>query len=187
MSEAKVYALEQLYQDQHPDLVIDTIPALLAWIPGTSKAKRRAPFRFSVGWQAQSHQVDVRWTLAELSRRDPGVEASAARMLSGMTPHREHVTQLAAYGLAMVALSIFLPGRRVLQYRCNRAPDLLLSLDPTDPSGVEVSGRARGGNPELDRIHAEKLPGLLRLGASEVWLSLWCASPRLGRHVKVLG
>lgn len=58
---------------------------------------------------------------------------------------------------------------------------------PTDPSGVEVSGRARGGNPELDRIHAEKLPGLLRLGASEVWLSLWCASPRLGRHVKVLG
>ena len=38
------YALEQLYADQSADIVCDTIPAVLAWVPGATEARARQPF-----------------------------------------------------------------------------------------------------------------------------------------------
>jgi len=49
---ARSYALETLYRDQPPDLVIDTIPALLAWLPPSSTVTT-ATFRVRHGRRLQ--------------------------------------------------------------------------------------------------------------------------------------
>jgi hypothetical protein len=102
------------------------------------------------------------------------------------------VTQLAAYGLAFVAISVLMPGRRVLLMQRGVAPDLLFDTTPGALRGVEVAGRATGGRAALATVrngtpskrgtpddHAKAPQLQARIDLAEVHLSLWCGSPRV--------
>jgi hypothetical protein len=192
------YSLEQLYRDQDFDWVVDAVPAVLAWVPGATKLRRHQPFVFDVDHcpttaSSATHELlALTWSVDALLMHDPTVEHRAARLRAGRTAHREHVTEVAAYGLALAAISVFMPGRRVVGYEKGTAPDILFDAAPTARRGVEVAGRSRGGRSALDRI-AAGAPGdpgkRSRLSAdpdiAEAHLSLWCNAPRLSMLCKV--
>ncbi len=180
-----VYALEQLFTDQDNDFVIDCIAPVLAWVPGKSKAKSRQPFKFPVdhvvGGKTTHLRLALTWDMTALAKRVPGVEDHARRLRERTSAQREHVTELATYGLSLVAISVLLPGRRVVGYMQGAAPDILLDVTPKQLRGVEAAGRSRGGENALLAIRTDKVPGLLgRSDITEVHLSLWCASARHG-------
>ena len=58
------YPLDQLYIDQDPDWVVDTVPAMLAWLPGTRETARQ-PVRIdldyvsSMGRAFRAHRLDA--------------------------------------------------------------------------------------------------------------------------------
>lgn len=106
--------------------------------------------------------------------------------------HREHLTETAAYGLALAAVSALLPGRRVVAYSFYAAPDLLFDATPDALRGVEVAGRTTGGTSALALVRdgddrtPGKIAGLLAApGIAEAYLALWCARPRQGELSKV--
>lgn len=193
------YPLEQLYTDQDFDWVVDTVPGVLAWVPGHAKERHRQPFRFTVHHQptpdgrTEVLQLSLRWDVRKLAAHDSAVRERAARMRAGRTAQREHVTELAAYGLALVAISVFLPGRRVVSMRKGLPPDLLLDVTPGALRGVEVSGRSQGGLRVLGELREGAGAGepgkqsllLARTDVAEAWLSLWCASPHVALMAKV--
>jgi hypothetical protein len=184
------YGLEKLFSDQDRDWVVDTIAPVLAWVPGKSIARKTQPFRFIVqqlaAGVATAVAIDLVWDEATLSGQVPGVLDHAERLRTGKSAQREHVTELAAYGLTFVAISSLMPGRRVVHMNKGVAPDILLDLTPTALKGVETAGRATGGKKALSRVRdgtggtQGKAPQLLaRADLAEVHLALWCASPRV--------
>jgi len=177
------YALEQLYADQDHDWVVDTIPAVLAWVPGKSAKTKRSPYRFALERRGPGgvteHELRLPWDLTALARHDPPARAKVRRYRSGRSVLAEHLTEVAAYGLALVAISVFMPGRRVQARRIFRAPDLLFDATAGALRGVEVAGRSRGGRAALVVVRDTKRPGLLASDdLVEVHLSLWSGSPR---------
>lgn len=190
------YALEKLFQDQDPDWVTDTVAPVLAWVPGKSKKKRTQPFRFSVNysWTKGSTNVliDLTWDTSKLEQLVPGVKGHARRLRTGRSAQREHVTELAAYGLTFVAISTLMPGRRVVHMQMGVAPDMLFDLTPAALRGVETAGRSKGGVSAL-RVVRDGTPAktgnpgkpgkaatlLARTDLAEIHLSLWCAAPRV--------
>ncbi|MCP3103747.1 hypothetical protein LZ198_33175 [Myxococcus sp. K15C18031901] len=194
------HPLERLYADQDFDWVVDTVPAVLAWVPAGARKRRRRPLRFTLHHQPASAPVSERlllrldWDLAQLEARDRALTERTARMRAGRTAQREHVTELAAYGLALVGISLLLPGRRVVSMRKGLPPDLLFDVTPGALRGVEVAGRSRGGLAALNALRlgsaaADDLgkQGVLRERRDivEAHLSLWCASPRVFVIAKV--
>jgi len=191
------YALEQLYTDQDRDWVIDAIPAILAWEPGTSKAKASQPFQFAVehtpaGGAMRIVAIDLTWDAAALAAHDATLADRAQRLRTGRTVQREHVTELAAYGLTFVAISVLMPGRRVKHMRKGLPPDILFDTTPGALRGVETAGRSTGGRAKLVAIRSGapathrraaslgKAPQLrARSDVAEAHLSLWCAAPRI--------
>jgi hypothetical protein len=178
--------LEQLYVDQDRDWVIDAVPAALAWIPGKTRQRRTQPFRFILRHRVSSRadvsqiEIDLTWSLDALRQGDPGVVEHAERMRAGRTAQREHVPELAGYALALVAISILMPGQRVVGWQRGLSPDIVLDATPDALRGVEVAARTKGGVRALDRVLGEKGPPLMERGdILEVHLSLWCASPRV--------
>lgn len=179
------YALERLFEDQDEGYVIDCIAPVLAWVPGRSQAKSRQPFVFpvdqSLGGKTTHFALALTWDVAVLAKRVPGVEAHTARLQANKSPQREHVTELAAYGLSLVAISVLFPGRRVVGYSQGAPPDILFDATPAALRGVEAAGRSRGGRRALLEVREEKLPALLaQVDIAEVHLSLWCKSARHG-------
>jgi len=183
------YALEELYSDQDYDWVVDTIPAVLAWVPGKSQRKNTQPFRFPlrhlVRNQTVSHELDLSWSTEKLLARDAEVLRRADRLRTGKTVHREHMTEVAAYGLTLVAISVLMPGRRVTGMNLGVAPDFLFDATPGRITGVETAGRSTGGWGALGRLAdgTRTEPGkraqlLARNDIAEVHLSLWCGSAR---------
>jgi hypothetical protein len=172
-------------------------PYLLAWLADVQGEQREYEFSVDVTRPAagipSEEVLALTWDFQQLAKRDGTLRQRVRRMRSGRTPHREHVTEVAAYGLALVAISVFLPGRRVVAWARHVAPDLLLDATPTARRGVEVAGRARGGRAALRAISegSGSVPGkalLLREDPeiAEAWLSLWCGSPAVAAmmHVK---
>ena len=104
------YALERLFVDQERDWVHDTIAPVLAWVPGQIRATRTQPFRFEIdhdsGRKMSKVYVDLHWDPHALERAIPGVQEHANRLRTGRSAQREHVTELAAYGLAFVAVDL---------------------------------------------------------------------------------
>jgi hypothetical protein len=182
------YALEKLYDDQLPDLVVDTIPALLAWLPASEgKEEPAAAYRVRLGRRSRRIVEEVlalSWNAAALVARDPGMVARTRRMREGMSAQREHVTELAAYALALVGISVWMPGRRAVAWSKRTRPDLLLDETPGSLRGVEVAGRTSGGLGAL-RVVLEgskkkrgKRAELLELpDVVEAHVSLWCGRP----------
>lgn len=190
------YSLERLFVDQNADLVHDTIAPMLAWIPGKSAAKRAQPFRFDVehirGAQRTLLFIDLSWNLNELEALVPGLRGHVRRLQSSRSAQREHITELAAYGLTFVAISVLMPGQRAKAFRKGSAPDILLDLTPGALRGVEAAGRSTGGKSVLLGVRngtpatrtTSKAAGkaaLLsaRTDLAEVHLSLWSGSPRI--------
>lgn len=191
------YALEQLYEDQDHDWIVDAIPAVLAWVPADRDGDEQ-PFVFDVAYTATAKRrappvrLALQWDLDKLAARDPEVRAKAERYRAGRTVHREHLAETAAYGLAFVSISVFLPGRRVVWMQRNVAPDILLDRTPGALRGVEVAGRATGGGAALRAARegtsevqgkAAQLRGMADV--AEAYLSLWCRSPRMAEMYKV--
>jgi hypothetical protein len=205
------YALEDVYVDQDPDLVVDSVPALLAWL---NYMNVKQPVRVSVAAPSVNAApiiLELTWNLVSLAAKDANVTSRADRMIAGRTSQREHVTELAAYLLAMVAISIFLPGQRVRDFRRGAAPDLLLDATPGALRGVEVAGRKGGGFSKLRTVRLgtparaarrskrngkrsakrrAAVPGkAAQLQAMsdvvEAHLSLWCASPLVSEFICV--
>ena len=190
------YWLEQLFADQDRDWVIETIAPVLAWVPGATGKERRQPFRFEVDHtQArviQQVELHLKWDDAVLEQLVPGVTEHARRLRDGRSAQREHVTELAAYGLTFVAISTLMPGRRVVHMQQGVAPDILFDVTPGALRGVETSGRGSGGRPALATVRNGTAPTKKKAGAAgkakilsaradltEVHLSLWCRSPRI--------
>ena len=192
------YALEQLYEDQPKNWVIDSVPAVLAWVPDRHTPLALGPHLFHVahipvvGGTERVVTVSLTWDLAELQRHDPSVVDRAARYRTGQTVHREQLVETAAYGLAFVAISVFLPGAQVVGMRVGVAPDILYDDTPGALRGIEAAGRSSGGRSALRavRLGSGKSPGktkgLLALpDVLEAHISLWCNSPRVSEMVKV--
>jgi hypothetical protein len=203
------YALEDLYIHQDRDLVAETIPAVLAWLNYTTVA---LPVRFQISVPSTGPGpvvLALTWDLTALEHQDPGVKQRAYRLLTGRSPQREHVAELAGYGLAMVAISILLPARRVVEYRRGLAPDLLLDNTPGALRGIEVAARKSGGfsalrtirmgtparftKPSRGRKRRRKRRAIkgkasqLRAmqDVTEAHLSLWCCTPQVSEFVQV--
>jgi hypothetical protein len=157
MTTPYAYALEQLLADQEHDLVADTIAPVLAWVPGKTTKRAAQPFVFELEHKlstapAKTVAIHLTWDVAKLQARIPGLAAHAERLKSGGSAQREHVPELAAYGLAFVAISVFMPGVRVLAFRKGLPPDLLFDVTPAALKGVEVAGRSTGGKASLRRV-----------------------------------
>jgi hypothetical protein len=191
------YALERLYEDQSPELVTDTIPAVLAWLapsgasepPAISFQVRSTPAAALV---AEEVRLLFAWNMGALEAHDPGVRARVERMRTRKTADREHVTELAAYGLALVGISLWMPGRRALAFREYAPPDILLDATDGAVRGVEVAGRSSGGFGALRivlegrRAKGGKRAELMnRPDIVEAHVSLWCARPRVSVMLQV--
>jgi hypothetical protein len=190
VSSPQTYALEQLYQDQDRDWVIGTIPAVLAWVPGGGR--RRQPYAFEIEHISASNgrprklSLAVGWSVEALERHDPRLRDDLRRMRAGRTVQREHIVELAGYGLALCAISVLLPGERVVDMERGRSPDFLFEASPASRRGVEVGCRTQGGWPTLRSVRKEKTTVLMRNRTlAEVHLSLWCGSPRVAEFHKV--
>ena len=150
------YSLENLYRDQEHDWVVDLIPAVLAWVSGGTGQHIGPPFPFKIeqtviGQPSQNHIIHLDWNIAALELEDSDVVARFTRMATRRTPLLEQVPQLAAYGLALVAISVLMPGRRIVDMNFFVAPDLLFDLTPGALRGVEVAGRTQGGLRALEK------------------------------------
>ena len=179
-------------------MVLDTIPAVLAWVPGKTQRTSTSPFLFTVekivptDGDPMTVPIELSWDQAALAVRDPLIPERARRMRSGETAQREHVTELAAYGLAFVALSVFVPGRRVITFRKGLPPDLLFDVTPCKLRGIEVAGRTRGVKSAFKDIRdgsknklGKRAQLIARIDVAEAYLSLWCSSPRVGTFWQV--
>ncbi|WP_437878745.1 hypothetical protein [Sorangium sp. So ce513] len=186
------YTLETLYEHQEHDFVVDTIPHVIAWVPSRDVAPDPQPFMFHMdvaspgGTEPRSMEIALAWNMEALERHDVDLSAKVARLRSGRSVDRERVTENAAYGLALVAISVLMPGRRVITICKGEAPDFLLDATPGALRGVEVAGRSSGGLPALRSIRLEKGPRLVaRRDIAEVHISLWCAAPRVSELYQV--
>lgn len=131
-------------------------------------------------------ELELHWDVEALVAHDPTLRDRVRRMRTGRTAQREHVPELAAYGLALVAISVLLPGRRVVDMEQLRAPDILLDMTPGAYRGVEVVGRSSGGWGALRKARREKVSLLLpKPHVVEAHLSLWCAWPRVAEFCMV--
>lgn len=157
------YALENLYRDQDRDWVVDVIPAVLAWVPRRSQP---APFRFFVdqtvrGAASLRQAIDLSWDLVSLEREDGEVLVRSARLASGRTPQVAHLTEYAAYGLALA-------GRAT--------------------GGLRILREIRDGRPGRQKQPAtlgKKAQLIARMDIAECHLSLWCASPAVALQEQV--
>jgi hypothetical protein len=182
------YSVERLYADQDGDLVVDAVPAVLAWLsPREGKASE---LRLLVNQTPNTLRIS--WDLAALARRDPSIEARRDRLAKGKSAQREHVVELAAYGLALCALSVLLPGRRAIGWSRWVAPDILLDDTPGALRGVEVAGRSRGGAAALrvvleggSNARGKRQQLASRPDVVEAYVSLWCARPPLSFWVQI--
>jgi hypothetical protein len=192
--QAHSYALEQLYRDQHRDWVVDAIPPVLAWLLPAKSRRVGPPFLFKVehsvlGQPSRQCSIALDWDVGALQLEDSDVLCRSSRMRSGRTVFNEHLPELAAYGLALVAISVLMPGRRVIHKNIGSAPDLLFDVTPMALRGVEVAGRTSGGlaalrgvrdgQPASSRADArtgKKAQLIARVDVAECHLSLWCAS-----------
>lgn len=195
VSRAFTYDLERLFVDQDRDWVIETIAPVLAWVPGETRPMKPPPFRFEVDHTTSAATtkitIDLGWDEATLERLVPGVTDHARRLRAGRSAQREHVTELAAYGLTFVAISTLMPGRRVVAMQQGAAPDILFDATPGALRGVEAAGRTTGGRTALAVIRngqaSRRASGALgkaqqllaRTDLAEVHLSLWCGAPRV--------
>jgi hypothetical protein len=184
------YALEMLYQHQDRDWVVDTIPAVLAWVP--VHEGRRQPHTFAIdhvaasGAKGERIELALRWSVEALAAHDPSLRDRVERMRSGRTAQREHTVELAGYGLALVAISCLMPGERVVHMERRRSPDLLLDLTPGAHRGVEVACRSGGGWAGVRAVRREKTDALVRKRAlTEIHLSVWSGWPRVAEFCKV--
>jgi hypothetical protein len=182
------YPLEQLFVDQDPALVIDAIPAVLAWAPAKQR-KLGLKFDFTFKKSATKPRVgafSVGWKIPALEAHDPTVVARASRMREGTTPLREHLVEVAGYGLALCAISAMLPGRKVVGWSRYAAPDVLFDNTPGAIRGVEVAARSAGGAAKLRELESQKKPPLIEdADVAEAWLSLWSREPEVGWFVRV--
>lgn len=181
------FALESLYEHQDHDWVVDAVPHVLAWVDPIEERSAPQRFRFQVqlaeasGSAPKDVGLALEWDLGRLEERDGNVRGKAARLRSGRTVDRERLAETAAYGLALVAISVFLPGRKVVSMERFRCPDFLLDATPGAYRGVEVAGRSQGGFGALRAVRLEKTPQLLsKADLVEAYLSLWCTAPRVG-------
>lgn len=181
------YSLDDLFVHQDSDWVTDTIAPVLAWV--SAKSRGKPPYRFEVEHKAPRKyrvvHIDLSWDDARLERIVPGVLAHADRLRTRRSPQREHVAELAGYGLALVAISTLMPGRRIVSMQFGAAPDLLFDLTPGKLKGVEVAARTTGGRGALKDVRdgsaskrGKAAPLMKRGDLAEVHLSLCCASPR---------
>lgn len=198
MTKTVEYSLERLYTDQDYDWGVDSIPAVLAWVPGDGASGTKPPLVFEVAYapvakrRSQVVTLALHWDVKKLTERDPTVLAKVERYRKGRTVHREHLAETAAYGLAFVAISVFLPGQRVVWMQRNVAPDILLDRTPGAFRGVEVAGRGSGGFAALraareGTARTEGKAAQLRAlpDVAEAYLSLWCHSPRVAEMYRV--
>jgi hypothetical protein len=132
------------------------------------------------------------WNMAALRSRDPGVTGRAARMRTRKTAEREHITELAAYGLGLVGISVWMPGRRALAFRDYAPPDILFDATVGAVRGVEVAGRSSGGLGGLRAVleGTKSRPGKRadlagRTDIAEAHVSLWCARPSVSLLLQV--
>jgi hypothetical protein len=186
------YDLEQLYEDHEPGLALEAIPHLLCWL---DPKERQSSHRFELREQTRKgpvdHELQVSWDVVRLAERDPRLRMDLARFRSGITFSREHRTELAAYGLALVATSCIL-RRRVIGVSYFRTPDLLLDTTPGALCGIEVAGRTSKGYTALAQAldGAPGKPGKraqlrTRAGIIEAYISLWCSEPMVSIWEKV--
>lgn len=186
------YALEDLYRHQDFDFVVDAIPHVLAWLQSSGEGVEQESLTFRLTWTAgdgaepREMEIAIRWSIGALEQHDADLRLRIERLRSGRTVKREQVTQYAAYGLALVAISLFFPERRVVSMPEFEAPDFLLDATPGALRGVEVAGRSSGGFSVLRAVRLEKSPKLIaRRDIAEVHLSLWSADPRVSELTQV--
>lgn len=192
------YDLERLYEDQEPDLVADTIPAVLAWLgPSSDSAEPSFSFKVRGGEPGAIATEEVvlmlRWNAQALDRRCADTLARARRMRSRKTADREHLVELAAYGLALVGISTWMPGKRAIGFRMGLPPDILLDDTAGAVRGVEVAGRTSGGFSALRIVleGSKEAPGGKRSRLAErsdiveAHVSLWCIAPPVSLLLQV--
>jgi hypothetical protein len=187
--QATTYSLEKLYLDQAPDHVMEVMAPTIAWLSEASSLHKRVSFDLWHGAtrkRAAQQEMVINWDPTVLAAYDADVIARAERIREGRSALTEKCTELAGYGLALSAISVFLPGRRVVAWRKWSAPDLLLDATPGKLRSVEAAARSTGGSGALRRLLSEKRTALGRLpDVAEAHVALWCRRPRVGMMIRV--
>ncbi len=165
----------------------DCIAPLLAWLPQGGATPLVVAVEHRTVNRSEDVTLTTSWSLPTLQGLIPGLSDHTRRLRKATSPQREHVTELASYALAFVAISALMPGRRVVRFHKGYAPDLLFDITPTALKGVEVAGRTSGGRAALRAVRdgSKSQPGKapqLRAEPTivEAHLSLWCATPCVG-------
>jgi hypothetical protein len=187
------YAVEQLFNDQDPDYVVEVAPALVSWLDPIGNAAQ--PYSFLLREQNATtftdHQLELTWDTAALSAKDAVFLSQVKRFRTRKTILLEDHPKLAAYGLAMIAISCFLK-EKVLAFERLNHPDLLLDVTPGKIRGVEVAGRTSGGrgrftaalNGTKEQIGKRKQLQT-RVDLIEAYVSFWCLEPSLAHWEKI--
>ncbi len=189
------YRLEQLYDDQDPDFVVDAVPHLVTWLdPECKGGAYRFELRETTAIGDVNHALQLSWNIAELEKHDQRLGKDLIRFQRGRTLSIEQHTEFAAYGLAMVAISCVLQWRVVGRVRW-LAPDLLLDRTPGALRGVEVAGRSSKGFSVLKQtaegssgknaVLGKRAQLMAKQDVVEAYLSLWCCNPRVSIWSKV--
>lgn len=186
------YELEQLYEHQDPDFVIETVAHVLHWLdPKNEQHSHRFEIRENKKGGVTDHELILSWDIRKLAEHDPRLLTDLDRFRAGKTLTGEDQTKYAAYGLALVAIS-YLLQRRVVRINYFRAPDLLFNYDPDALRGVEVAGRSSKGHAAFMQAleGASGKPGKraqLRacVDVEEAYISLWCIQPKVSIWEKV--
>lgn len=182
------YKLEQLYEDQEPGYVLETIPHLICWLDPKNRQKSHS---FELREQGVggliTHDLTVSWDVQKLAKQDPRFEADILRFREGKTKtlSGEDRAKYAAYGLALVAVSCLL-RRRIVEVAYYRAPDFLLDATSGALRGVEVAGRTSKGYAAFAQA-LDGSPGKpgkraqikAQVDVVEAYISLWCSEPQV--------
>jgi hypothetical protein len=182
------FALDRLFDEHERWIVRDALPATLVWI-GSTSASGEVELEIDVTRRhARSRlRVAVTWDWATLDRHDPDLRdrTLAIRQGRSIVSERQKVTEFAGYGLALVATSLILPGRRIRKMTIAGPPDLLFDDDPGALRGVEVAARTRASRSVLASLGRSKTASLrARTTVAEAWLSLWSSKPRVSLYLR---
>lgn len=199
------YNLRQLFVDQDPDFIADTMASLVCWLaPKVETTQPVSVTTFDVSGGAEvAHNFRLSWDEDELGGMLPGLRQQIDRYRSRRTAQLEDLIKLGAYGLAMIATSCLLK-ERVATFNFYAAPDLVLKPNGTlILRGVEVAGRSSGGRGAFTTTmngatgtgtkKGGKAPGkpgkraqIVANGSiHEAWVSLWCQTPSIAHWEKI--
>lgn len=176
------YNVEQLFNDQDPDLVRPYIAPLITW-QDKKQRTTKCPVSYLIeehrAGKASSHNLIINWNIDILQAHHLHLDAEIKWLRRGGGPDGERHSEKAGMALGFIYASVVLK-QRIHHINRFRSPDLIYDPNPQAQKGIEVAGREKGGTTVLLKVrsHPKKFDAIAKNPRiAEAYLSLWCSKP----------